>query len=100
MKRYIITSLENSIEFWKCPCHCNLHPHKAINAETKSFSPIPLLPSKCSWDFSKKTKCDDLITKWKMMFQVSDMKERQFLELVDSDNNPLEPLYIKGSPWL
>ena len=35
-----------------------------------------------------------------MMFQVSDMKERQFLELVDSDNNPLEPLYIKDGPWL
>ena len=35
-----------------------------------------------------------------MTFQVSDLKGRQFLELVNSDNNLLELLYIKGGPQL
>ena len=34
------------------------------------------------------------------MFQVSDMKGRQFIKLINSDNNPLELLYIKSGPWL
>ena len=33
-----------------------------------------------------------------MTFQVSDMKGKQFLNLIDSDDNLLELLYIKGSP--
>ena len=35
-----------------------------------------------------------------MTFQVSDLKGRQFLELVNNDNNLLELSYIKASPWL
>ena len=68
--------------------------------ETKSFILIPMLLSKLSWDLSKKNECDNLIKKWKMMFQASDMKGKQFLDLVDGNNNLLELLYIKGSLWL
>jgi len=35
-----------------------------------------------------------------MTFQVLDLKGRNFLELVDSDNNTLKPTYYKGSSWL
>jgi len=35
-----------------------------------------------------------------MSFQVSDLKERNFLELLDDDSNPLELSAIKGSSWL
>jgi len=35
-----------------------------------------------------------------MTFQASDLKGKHFLDLVDGDNNPLEPSYIKGGPWL
>jgi len=31
-----------------------------------------------------------------MTFQASDIKGRHFLDLVDSDNNVLEPVYSKG----
>jgi len=31
---------------------------------------------------------------------VSDFKERNFLELLDNNQNPLEPFAIKGVPWL
>ena len=35
-----------------------------------------------------------------MTFQVSDLEERNFLDLVNSDNDILEPTYCKGSTWL
>ena len=35
-----------------------------------------------------------------MSFQASDLKERNFLKLLDKNFNPLKPLNIKDSPWL
>ena len=35
-----------------------------------------------------------------MFFQVADSRGRNFLDLVDDNLNPIEPLNIKGSPWL
>ena len=35
-----------------------------------------------------------------MTFQVSDLKGKHFLNLVDGDNNLLEPSYIRGGLWL
>jgi len=35
-----------------------------------------------------------------MSFQASNEKEYQFLELLDNDNNLLEPTYSKGGSWL
>ena len=32
-------------------------------------------------------------------YQLLDLKGRNFLELVDSDNITLEPTYCKGGPW-
>ena len=90
----------NTIKFWECPSKSNWHLHKAVNLDTKSFNLTPLLPDKCSWDFSKKLESDNIINTWKMTFQASDLKGRNFLELVDSDNNTLESTYCKGGSWL
>ena len=35
-----------------------------------------------------------------MTFQVSDGKGRNFLDLVDNNNDIIEPSYIEGGPWL
>ena len=35
-----------------------------------------------------------------MMFQASDRKGNQFLDLVDDDFNIIKPSYTKCSPWL
>ena len=35
-----------------------------------------------------------------MTFQVSDMKGKHFLDLVNNDNNTIEPSYIKEGLWL
>ena len=90
----------NTIKFWECLSKSNWHLHKAVDTDTKSFNLTPLLPNKLSWDFSKKLESNNIINNWKMIFQVSDLKERNFLELVDNDNNTLEPTYCKGGTWL
>ena len=87
-----IESIVSSLDNW--------HLHKAVDSDTKSFNLIPLLPNKYSWDFSKKLESDNILNTWKMIFQALDLKERNFLELVDSDNIPLEPTYCKGGSWL
>ena len=86
----------NSIKFWECPSKGNWHLHKAVNSDTKSFNLIPLLPNKYSWDFSKKLESNNILNTWKMTFQALDLKGRNFLELVDSDNILLKPTYCKG----
>jgi len=91
---------DNVIEFWKCPSKSNWHLHKAVTVDTKSFYLTSLFPNKLSWDFSKKVESDSIINKWRMMFQVSDLKSRSFLDLVDSDDSILEPSYCKGGTWL
>jgi len=90
---------ENTIVFWECPSKSKWNLHKRVDIETKLFNLIPLLPNKNSWDFSKRSECNNIIDKWEMTFQVSDLKSRNFLELVDSDNI-LEPTYSKGGIWL
>ena len=90
---------ENKIEFIVSSLD-NWHLHKAVDSDTKSFNLIPLLPNKYSWDFSKKLESDNILNTWKMIFQALDLKERNFLELVDSDNIPLEPTYCKEGSWL
>ena len=53
-----------------------------------------------SWDFSKKSESDNILKVWKMMFQASDLKGNQFLDLLNDNNNIIELLYIKGGLWL
>ena len=53
-----------------------------------------------SWDFSKKSESDNILKVWKMMFQASDLKENQFLDLLDNNNNIIKPLYVKDGSWL
>ena len=48
-----------------------------------------------SCDFSKKSESDNILKVWKMIFQASDLKENQFLDLLNDDNNITEPLYVK-----
>ena len=64
------------------------------------FNLTPLYPCKNSWDFSKKSESDDILNIWKMMFQASNLKGNQFLDLLDNNNNIIEPSYTKGGSQL
>ena len=71
-----------------------------VDIETKAFNPTSLFPCKTSWDFSKKSESDNILNTWKMTFQASDLKEKQFLNLLDGDDNIIELSYVKGGSWL
>jgi len=90
----------NSIEFWECPSCLKWHLHNKVDKESKTFNLIPLIPSKISWDFSRKSKSDDILKVWKMTFQALNLKGNQFLDLLNNDNNIIKPSYIKEESWL
>jgi len=91
---------DNIIEFWECPSQLKWCLHNRVDKKTKSFNLTPLYPCKSSWEFSKKSKSDEILNTWKMTFQASDSKENQFLDLLDDDDNIIEPSYVKGRLWL
>ena len=72
----------------------------SIDRDIKQFRQTLLFSYKLSWDFSMKSKCNDIIQNWKMTFQASDQKGQQFLELVDNKDNPIKPSYINSGSWL
>ena len=71
-----------------------------VDKETKEFNLIPLIPCKTSWDFDKKNECNNIIKDWHMTFQTFDFKGKHFLNLLDDELLPIEPLYTKGGPWI
>ena len=100
LRDFFYSHHKNMIEFWKCSSKCKWNLHKHIDIETKLFNLTLLFPAKNSWDFSKKSECNDIINNWKMTFQASDLKENNILNLVNSDDKVLEPMYSKGRIWL
>jgi len=47
-----------------------------------------------------KSDSNNIINQWKMTFQASDGKGRNFLDLIDDNYEIIEPFYIKEGPWL
>ena len=90
----------NTIEFWECPSKLRWRFHHDADKDSKSFSVTPSYPTKISWDFCKKSDCNELIKLWKMTFQVSDGKSKHFLYLLDGDLNVIEPSYTREGLWL
>jgi len=90
----------NSIKFWDCPSNLKWPLHAQVDNEVRNPTSTPIFPHKSLWDFCSKCDIDSINTQWKMLFQASDSRGRNFLELLDDDLNPIEPLAIKGSPWL
>jgi len=100
LHRFFNIKQENSIEFWECSSRLKWRFHQDVDKDSKSFNLTPSFSCKISWDYCKKIDSDDIINQWKMMFQASDRKGRQFLDLVDDNLNIIEPAYTKGGPWL
>ena len=91
---------DNTIEFWECLSNLKWCFYDKVDKETKTFNLTPLYLCKSSWEFSKKSESNDILNTWKMMFQASESKGNQFLDLLDDNDNIIEPSYVKGRPWL
>ena len=100
LQNFFTSNESNSIEFWECPSKLKWKLHHEVDKDSKSFVVTPSLPSKTSWEFCKKSDSDELINLWKMTFQASDGKGKNFLELLDDDLDIILPSYTKGGPWL
>ena len=100
LRHFFASNEFNTIEFWECPSKLKWKLHHEVDKDSKSFVVTPSFPSKTSWEFCKKSDSDELINLWKMTFQASDGKGKNFLELLDDDLNVIEPSYTKGGLWL
>ena len=89
-------SQDNSIKFWEYPSYLKWR----LDKDSKSFNLTPSFPCKTSWDYYRKLDYDDIIKRWRMTFQASDEKGKQFLDLLDDDFNTIELAYTKGGPWM
>ena len=72
LHQFFFRNSNNLIEFWECLSCLNWHLYKAVDLEIKVSNPSPIYLYKTSWDYNKKTECDDILNNWKMMFQASD----------------------------
>jgi len=100
LREFFSKNSQNCIKFWDCPSKQQWVLYQLVNKETKNMVSTPLFPCKSSWDFCKKSECEFILSQWKMTFQVSDSKGRNFLDLLGDNLNPIEPSSSKGSPWL
>jgi len=100
LRHFFSKDPNNSIKFWECSSHLDWHLHKAVNVETKAFNSTLVYLCKMSWDYSKKSECDNISNIWKMTFQALDGKGKQFLNLLDDNSNAIKPSYIKEGLWL
>jgi len=100
LRKFFDKDYNNTMEFWNCPSQCKWSLHNIVDKETRNFYLIPNYLCKLSWVFSRKKKCNDILSRWKITFQLSDEKGQHFLELLNDNNKPIEPSYAKGGPWL
>ena len=88
---------QNYIEFWDCSSKQQWVLYQLVNKETKNMVFTLLFPYKSSWDFCKKSKCESILSQWKMTFQASNSKGRNFLDLLGDNLNPIKPLSFKDN---
>ena len=81
----------NHIEFWNYLSKQKWILYFLVDKDTRRFDFSPILPNKSSWDFCKKHECNSISVMWRINFQVLDLKERNFLKLLDDNLNPLKP---------
>ena len=81
LRDFFNKDINNCIKFWDYPSNKDWPLHSAVNKDSKSFNLSTSFPCKSSWNFSKKYNCNDILSQWKMFFQASDLKGRNFLDL-------------------
>ena len=94
-RKFFNKNPSNSINFWNCSSDDNWPLHSVVDKETKKFNLTPLFLCKLLWNFERKNKCNNIINNWKIMFQASDTKGKNFLNLLDNNLYFLESSYIK-----
>ena len=100
LREFFSKDAYNHIKFRDCSTKQQWLLHYSVDKETKNMVFILLFPYKSSWDFCRKSKCDLILSQWRMLFQVADSKGEFFLDLLNDNLNPIELSNTKGSLWL
>jgi len=61
IKTFLSKDGRNKIHFWYCPSKAKWPRHKLIDDQVKASTCISVFPSKESYLFSKKKKCDNIL---------------------------------------
>jgi len=64
VKEFLVRDNCNCIHFWYCPSKAEWPRHKIVNTQVKEADDFPILPSKISFLFSRKKKCNDILKEW------------------------------------
>jgi len=63
LRAFFSKNPRNSITFWDCPSNDKWSSYQLVDKESKTSKFHPILPSKTSWDYSRKEKCDSILKK-------------------------------------
>ena len=96
LRNFFVKNSNNQIEFCDCPSKQNWPLHLLVDKDSKSFDSVPIFPYKSSWDCCKKQNSDAILSQWRMSFQVSELKGKNFLELLDNNLNLLNCLPVEA----
>ena len=100
LREFFSKNTNNCIEFWDCLSKQEWPLYASVDKDSKSFESTLSFPCKSSWDYYSKRESDLTILQWRIYFQAADSRGRSFLDLLDDERNPIEPLNVKGGPWL
>ena len=100
LREFFSKDSQNCIKFWDCPNKQHWALYQLVDKETKNMVSILLFLCKQSWNFCKKSKCESIMSQWKIIFQVSNFRGRNFLDLLSDNLIPIELSCSKDSPWL
>ena len=90
----------SSILFQNCFSSNKQSFHLLVDKELKCLKMNFVLPSKLSWEFSRKEECNSIICKQQIYFQVLEYKRRKFLNLNNDNNQPIYFTYSNDSTWM
>ena len=97
LRKFFDKNTSNLISFWDCPSNDKWSLYLLVNKKSKFHKISLILPSKISWELSKKEEYNLVIRKWQMYFQAFDYKRRYFLDLNNNNNQSICPTYSKSS---
>ena len=96
LREFFNKNSDNLISFWDCPSSIKWSLHTLVDKESKHILINPILPSRMSWEFSRKEECDSIIPGWedqrqqadgKWCFKLPITKEETFLALIMTKEN-------------
>ncbi|KJA14979.1 hypothetical protein HYPSUDRAFT_208252, partial [Hypholoma sublateritium FD-334 SS-4] len=91
----------NTLEFYDCPSKAEWDVHHEVHQFLLGLPPVPGLRPRMTLDSLRKYATDHCNAEWhQLFFRDPTFAGRQFLQLLDLDDNLIKPSYLKGRSWI